>query len=122
MPNLTGDNTPATLSYKITTELLRNELGFQNLIITDGLNMGALINNYSEEDIYTKTVEAGADLLLIPVNPTLAIEAIKKNIPESRIDESVYRILKFKQNHLKNYQYLDSSYFGSSEHATATNR
>lgn len=117
VPSLTSDNTPATLSYKITTELLRNELGFKNLIITDGLNMGALINNYPEKDIYTKSVEAGADLLLLPVNPTLAIETIKTTIPESRIDESVYRILAFKQNHLKNYRYLDTSYFGSPEHS-----
>ena len=119
VPSLTGDNTPATLSYKITTELLRNELGFNNLIITDGLNMGALINNYPEEDIYTKSVEAGADLLLLPINPTLAIKSIKATIPESRIDESVYRILAFKQKHLKNYQYLDASYFGSPEHSNA---
>jgi len=119
MPELTGDNTPATLSYKITTELLRNELGYQNLIITDGLNMGALVNNYPEAEIYTKAVEAGADLLLLPVNPQLALETIKTQIPESRINESVYRILKFKQSWLSKYTYLDTSYFGSADHAAA---
>ena len=117
MPELTGDNTPATLSYKITTELLRNELGHQNLIITDGLNMGALVNNYSEAEIYTKAVEAGADLLLLPVNPQVALETIKTQIPESRINESVYRILKFKQSWLSKYTYLDTSYFGNADHA-----
>lgn len=122
IPALTGDNTPATLSHKITTELLRNELGYENLIITDGLNMGALMNNYSESDIYVKSVQAGADLLLLPSNPALAMESIKANIPESRIDESVYRILKFKYNKLSNYTLLDTSYFGSSEHASAVNR
>lgn len=122
MPAITGDNTPATLSYKITTELLRNELGYENLIITDGLNMGALMNNYSEPDIYVKSVQAGADLLLLPSNPTLAMESIKANIPESRIDESVYRILEFKYNRLSNYTLLDTSYFGSAEHASAVNR
>lgn len=122
VPSITGDNTPSTLSYKVTTELLRNELGYKNLIITDGLNMGALISNYSEEEIYTKAVEAGADLLLLPENPSLAIETIKKNIPESRINESVYRILKFKQEKLANYKYLDASYFGSAEHINAVSR
>ena len=117
MPELTGDNTPATLSYKITTELLRGELGYQNLIITDGLNMGALVSNYPETEIYAKAVEAGADLLLLPENPQTALEIIKAQISESRIDESVYRILKFKQTWLSKYTYLDTSYFGSADHA-----
>ena len=121
MPQLTGDNTPATLSHKITTELLRNELGYKNLIITDGLNMGALMNNYTEEEVYTGAVEAGADLLLLPENPQLAFETIKAKIPESRIDESVYRILNFKQT-LADYQYLDDSYFGSAEHRQAVSQ
>ncbi|MDO4741969.1 MAG: glycoside hydrolase family 3 protein [Candidatus Saccharibacteria bacterium] len=118
MPQITGDNTPATLSYEITTGLLRDEFGYENLIITDGLNMGALTNNYAEEEIYAGAVEAGADLLLLPLNPQLALETIKAKIPESRINESVYRILNFKQS-LSNYQYLDVSYFGSVEHREA---
>ena len=118
MPQITGDNVPATLSHKITTELLRNELGYKNLIITDGLNMGALMNNYTEEEIYAGAVEAGADLLLLPSNPQIAFETIKAKIPESRINESVYRILNFKQS-LNDYQYLDASYFGSAEHRQA---
>ena len=116
LPKITGDNTPATLSRKITTELLRDELGYKNLIITDALDMGALVKNYSEEEIYIKAVRAGADLLLMPEDPDLAIQTIKENIPESRINESVYRILKFKQDKLKDYKYLDASYFGNTEH------
>lgn len=119
MPQLTGDNVPATLSHKITTDLLRTELGYQNLIITDGLNMGALTNNYPEAEIYPRAIEAGADLLLLPSNPQLASNTIKEQIPESRINESVYRILKFKHDHLADYTYLDASYCGSAEHATA---
>lgn len=117
LPNITGDNTPASLSYKITTELLRNELGFDGLIVTDGLNMGALTRNYADADIYYRAIEAGADLLVLPRNPDLAISSIKEHISEARIDESVYRILKFKLKNLPNYQYLDSSYFGSADHA-----
>ncbi len=119
MPQITGDNTPATLSHTITTELLREELGFDGLIMTDGINMGALTKNYSEAEIYTKAVEAGADLLLMPQNPQLAMECIKAQIPETRINESVYRIMKFKQEQLADYEYLDASYFGSAEHAQA---
>jgi len=121
LPQLTGDNTPATLSPQITTKLLREELGFDGLVVTDGLNMGAVTGNYSDADIYKLAVEAGADLLVLPRNPQLAIETIKQKIPESRIDESVYRILKFKQQ-LADYQYLDVSYFGSAEHSAALAR
>ena len=101
LPKITGDNTPATLSPIITTDLLRHELGYDNLIITDALNMGAITDNYTEPDSYIKAVQAGADLLLMPPTPALAEQTIKANIPESRINESVYRILKFKQDYLE---------------------
>ena len=121
LPKVTSDNTPATLSPKITTDLLRHELGYDNIIITDALNMGAITDNYAEPDSCIKAIQAGADLLLMPPNPTLAEQTIKANIPESRINESVYRILKFKQNYLNYYQYLDPSYFGSPDHRSTIN-
>ncbi|MBR3052466.1 glycoside hydrolase [Candidatus Saccharibacteria bacterium] len=111
LPKITSDTTPATLSPIITTDLLRHELGYDNLIITDALNMGAITDNYTEADSYIKAVQAGADLLLMPPTPELAEQTIKANIPESQINESVYRILRFKQNYLNDYQYLDPSYF-----------
>ena len=117
MPALTGDNTPASMSKTIATDLLRGEFGFDGLIVTDGLNMGALLKNYSEEEIYYRAVEAGADLLVLPLNPELAIQSIKEHISEDRINESLIRIMQFKQDYLANYTYLDESYFGSKEHA-----
>ena len=117
MPKITGDNTPATLSKSLLTDLLRNELGFDGLIVTDSLNMGALMRNYSEADIYYRAIEAGADILLMPINPALAIQSIKDHISEERINESVQRIMQFKANYLSNYEYLDEAYFGSAEHA-----
>ncbi|MBQ8992207.1 glycoside hydrolase family 3 [Candidatus Saccharibacteria bacterium] len=119
LPNVAGDDTPASLSYKLTTDLLRKELGFDGLIMTDGLNMGALVNNYEEAEIYRKAVEAGADLLLLPTDPELAAQTIKETISEARINESVYRILDYKEKYLSNYEYLDDSYFGSEEHREA---
>ena len=119
LPNVTGDNTPASLSKKLTTGLLRNELGFKGLVVTDGLNMGALTTNYEDADIYKMAVEAGADLLVLPTDPELAVQVIKENISEERINESAYRILSFKDKYLSNYTYLDTSYFGSDEHKEA---
>lgn len=119
LPNVTGDNTPASLSKKLTTDLLRNELGFKGLVVTDGLNMGALTSNYEDAEIYQMAVEAGADLLVLPTDPELAVQVIKENVDEKRIDESVYRILSFKEKYLSDYTYLDASYFGSDEHKEA---
>ena len=94
IPNVTGDFMPASLSYKIQTELLRNELDFSGLIITDALEMGAI------EKLYDSGT--AADILLIPYDFYMAyntvVDAVKTNIiPESRINQSLFRILYFKQ-------------------------
>ncbi len=101
-PSITGDQTPATLSPKIVTDLLRGELGFQKVVISDALNMGAITSVYSPEDAAVMAVQAGVDMLLMSPDIDAAAEAIKKavetgEIPESRIDESVQRILTLKQ-------------------------
>jgi len=94
LPALDGE-TPATLSYAVTTELLRGELGFDGVIITDALEMGALAG-YTDAEIAVRAIEAGADLLLSPVDPAAAIEAITREISPQRLDESVLRILLLK--------------------------
>jgi len=122
LPDITGDNTPASLSKKILTDILRDDLGYDGLIITDGLNMKSLTDNYSNEDVYLKAVDAGVDLLLMPKDPELAIKTIKDNFSEDRINESVRRILEFKYNYLTDYQYTDSSILGSNEHNSVINK
>jgi len=116
LPNVTGDNTPASLSKKIVTDTLKQKLNYQGLVITDALNMGALTKNYSKEEIYTQAIEAGVDLLLMPSGSKQAIEIIRKNISEERINESVEKILKFKYTYLDQDNRLEKSYLGSTEH------
>ncbi len=116
LPNLTGDNTPASLSKVVVTNTLKQKMNYQGLVITDALNMGALTKNYSKEEIYTQAIEAGVDLLLMPSGSKQAIEIIRKNISEERINESVEKILKFKYTYLDQDNRLDSSYLGSMEH------
>lgn len=101
IPNITNDNTPASLSKKIITNLLKKELGFQGLVITDALNMKALTNYYTEQQIYEMAINAGVDILLMPNHPEQAIEYIKKSIQngtikEEQINESITKILKLK--------------------------
>ncbi|MBR0227323.1 MAG: glycoside hydrolase [Clostridia bacterium] len=100
-PNVTGSDEPSTMSYTVLTEKLRGELGFQGLIITDALAMGAIREKYSSSEACIQCIQAGADILLMPYDYFEAfdgvVQAVESGvIPESRIDESVYRILSFK--------------------------
>ncbi|MFB8790022.1 MAG: glycoside hydrolase family 3 N-terminal domain-containing protein [Potamolinea sp.] len=95
------DRYPATLSRQVLTELLRNCLQFEGLIVTDALIMGAIANRYGADEAPVMAVEAGADILLMPVNPETAIQAVceavrEGRIPRSRIRDSVERIWKAK--------------------------
>ena len=101
LPQVTGDETPASLSPVIISDLLRGKLGFKGLVVADGLDMGALTSNYTNAEIAVKAVEAGADLLLTPVSPLEARDAIMEAVQngalsEERINESVRRILRLK--------------------------
>lgn len=116
VPEITGDDTPASLSKAVVTDLLKDKMGFDGLVVTDALNMGALTGNYTTDEIYKMAIEAGVDLLLMPSGSKAAIESIKKWVSEERIDESVRKILTFKYTYLENYSSLDSSYLGSSAH------
>ena len=115
LPDVTGNNEPASLSKKLLTDILRDELGYDGIIITDALNMKALTDNYSNGDIYLKAVNAGVDILLMPKDPILAINSIRDNVSEDRINESVRRILEFKYSYLVDYEYTDKSILGSLE-------
>jgi len=107
------DLVPATLSFPVMTTLLRHDLGFNGLIVTDALNMKALINHYSVEEIVLMAHAAGADLLLYGDHVTSAVDSlIQEQIPKayrallsayqdgtfsmSRLDASVLRILQAK--------------------------
>lgn len=116
LPLVTNDNTPASLSKEII-DILKNDLNYEGLIVTDALNMGALTNNYSNEEVYIKAIEAGNDLLLIPSDGINTINIIKDKVSENRINESVRKILKFKYDYLDKDIFLDKSYLGSAEHA-----
>ena len=123
VPSITGDNTPASLSKILITDFLKNELNYDGIITTDALNMKALTNYYSQEEIYVKVVEAGVDILLMPSSSRECLKAIKKAvdegiITEERIDQSVRKILKLKYENIEeNYNvYLPSSYLNSESH------
>ncbi len=101
VPSITKDNTPASLSKELITNFLKNELNYQNLIITDALNMQAITKNYSNKEVYELAINAGVDVLLMPNNVEDAINTIKELINENKITEeqinsSVLKILNLK--------------------------
>ena len=101
-PAVTGDRTPATLSYTIVTEKLRQEMNYDGVVITDGMEMGAITDNYDCADAAVQAILAGVDIILLPQDYRAAFEGVlaavqNGTITEERLDESVLRILKLKE-------------------------
>lgn len=93
---------PATLSDRVLTRLLRQTLGFTGLVVTDALIMGAIANQYGANEAAVLAVEAGTDVLLMPLDPLGAIQAVchaveDGRIPLDQIQASVERIWQAKQ-------------------------
>ncbi|MCY7968232.1 glycoside hydrolase family 3 protein [Bacillus haynesii] len=103
---------PATLSKKVMTDLLRKDLGFKGVVVTDALNMKAVSDNFGQEEAVVMAVKAGVDIALMPAQVTsleteknlarvfeALLTAVKKGeIPIEQIDQSVERILRLKIN------------------------
>jgi beta-N-acetylhexosaminidase len=92
---------PATLSAPILTGLLRKEMGFRGLIVTDAMGMGGVTTLYAPEEAAIRAVKAGVDMLLLPPTPEKVIQVLIRTvdsgeIPGSRIDFSVKKILEAK--------------------------
>jgi len=102
VPALEPDpNTPATLSHNILNDLLRKQLGYQGLVVTDAMDMGGITVRYAPGEAAVRAVAAGADCVLMPPVPDAAFEALQGavksgRISKTRLDESVRRILQAK--------------------------
>ena len=101
-PGVTGTDVPATMSPLILQDKLRGELGYQNIIVTDAMEMGAITLQYTNAEAAVGTLLAGADIVLGPQNFVEAFDAVVKAVEdgvltEQRIDQSVRRILRLKR-------------------------
>ncbi len=97
------DEVPATLSYKIATGILRDELKFEGVAITDSFEMESIADNYSVDDAVVMSVKAGMDMILQSKDMASAVNSIEQavadgELSEDRIDESVRRILTLKES------------------------
>ena len=98
LSNVTDEREPSTLSKRVVTDILRNELEFDGVVMTDAMNMKAITDDYSAGEAAVKALQAGVDVVLMPDDLAEAYKAVKKavdngEIKESRIDESVERII-----------------------------
>lgn len=106
LPKLDAEN-PATLSKTIITEILRKQLGFDGVVITDDMTMGAIAKNYELGSAAVRSVAAGSDVILVAHgydNALTVLNSLKEavesgDISEERINQSVYRILRLKQKY-----------------------
>ncbi|MFV1987137.1 MAG: glycoside hydrolase family 3 N-terminal domain-containing protein [Gemmatimonadota bacterium] len=101
-PGILGEDAPpATFSRYFMTELLREELGFDGVLFTDALDMAAIVEDYGPGEAAVRALEAGADVLLMPADPALAIEGVMAavvsgRLSEARIERSARRLLRMK--------------------------
>jgi beta-N-acetylhexosaminidase len=102
LPGLDTSSLPATLNPRIMTDLLRGQLGFRGLVVTDALDMNGVLGKMTMAEVTQRAVAAGNDVLLMPTDIAGAIDAVVDGVrrglfPESRIDESVRKLLVAKQ-------------------------
>ena len=100
-PKVTGSDVPATMSPLILQDKLRGELGYQNIIITDGMEMGAITQQYTSAEAAVGSIKAGVDIVLGPRYFIEAFDAVMAavnngTLSEERINQSVRRILKLR--------------------------
>jgi beta-glucosidase-like glycosyl hydrolase/CubicO group peptidase (beta-lactamase class C family) len=103
VPALDPSGSPATLSAPVATELLRRELGFQGLVVTDALEMAGVRRETWTGEAAVKAVRAGADVILLPPETDVAIQSLVRAVregvlAEARIDESAGRVLAAKES------------------------
>ena len=100
-PNVIGEDIPSTMSSVILQDKLRRELGYQNIIVTDAMDMGAITKQYTIEEAAVGCIQAGTDIVLCPKDLVKAFDAViaaveNGTITEERINQSARRILKLK--------------------------
>ncbi len=129
MPALDSSLAPGTLSRAVLSGLLREELGFEGLIISDAMDMRGVLDRYGAVEAAIMAVEAGADVLIQPVNVQETIDAVVSGVErgryhESRLDRSVRRILEMKYQLQLHHQRLVPvemvrEVVGAAEHGSA---
>jgi len=102
MPALDSSNVPGTLSPKVLTALLRGELGFKGIIISDAMDMRGVLDQYGSDEAVKRAISAGIDVLIQPLDVSQTIDAVVAGVregryTEARLDSSVRRVVETKR-------------------------
>jgi beta-N-acetylhexosaminidase len=102
MPALDSSNVPGTLSPKVLTALLRGELGFKGIIISDAMDMRGVLDQYGSDEAVKRAISAGIDVLIQPLDVSQAIDAVVAGVregryTEARLDSSARRVIEAKR-------------------------
>jgi beta-N-acetylhexosaminidase len=111
-PCLEKEKTPASLSRRVITELLRNEFGFDGLVMTDDLDMGAILNGYGLQDTIRLAIDAGNDLVMI-CHRIPEIENVRKileTLPREQADRALASVSKFKKTMKPPHEFSEAAF------------
>lgn len=101
VPSLTGDNTPCSLAPSVVTDILRKQMGYDGLVITDSLNEKAVSDYYAADEAAIMALKAGCDMVVCPEDFELAYQGVLKavqdgTISQERVDDALRRIYRIK--------------------------
>ncbi|MBR4981377.1 MAG: glycoside hydrolase family 3 protein [Lachnospiraceae bacterium] len=101
LPQVVGDNTSITMSKEVISDLLRAELGYNGVVITDAMNISAITEYYGADEVAIRAFKAGADMVLMPENFETAYKGViaavqEGTISEERINDSLKRVFRIK--------------------------
>jgi beta-N-acetylhexosaminidase len=104
--------TPATLSHRVVTQLLRKELGFDGLIMTDDLDMGAILNEYGLEETIQLAIAAGNDLAMIchRIPEIENVHRILGTLPRAQIDRALESVARFKKKLIRPDEFSEATF------------
>src|SRR5437868_10616414 len=111
-PSLVSEKTPASLSRRVITDLLRGEYGFNGLVMTDDLDMGAILNGYGLQDTIRLAINAGNDLVMI-CHRIPEIENVRKileTLPRNQNDRALASVAKFKKQMQPPHEFSEAAF------------
>ena len=122
VPEVTGDQMPASLSGVMLSQILRAQMGYEGVIVTDAMNMGAVVQNFNSRDAAVQAVLAGADIILMPADFYSAYQGVldavqNGQITVERLDESVRRIV-MKKLEIKQGEMIDAGKYTEDYYGT----
>ncbi|MEY2556536.1 MAG: beta-N-acetylhexosaminidase [Verrucomicrobiota bacterium] len=111
-PCLENEKTPASLSRRVITDLLRNEFGFDGLVMTDDLDMGAILNGYGLQDTIRLAIEAGNDLVMIchRIPEIENVGKILETLPRDQTDRALAGVAKFKKTTKPPHEFSEAAF------------